>query len=90
MKIAKSSLRAGSPVIYVEGNTLVQYFGLDQGENTRAGHLLFFPGSLIAKTLVCLHGLLLLKRYFFKFQGSLTAKSLLKYSGLLLLCSLKR
>ena len=38
----------------------------------------FFPGSLIAKSLICFHGSLLLKRYFSVFPGSLTAKLQLK------------
>ena len=38
----------------------------------------FFPGSLIAKSLICYHGLLSLKRYFSEFPGLLTAKLLLK------------
>ena len=43
----------------------------------RAGHSLL-SRLLIAKLLICFHGSLLLKRYFFEFPGQLTAKSLLK------------
>ena len=38
----------------------------------------FFPGSLIGKSLICSHGSLSLKRYFFEFPDSLTGKSILK------------
>jgi len=51
---------------------------------TELGTRNFFPGSPIAKLLICFHGSLSLKGYFSKFPGLLTAKLLLKNSGLLL------